>query len=72
MPYQTPLTDIAQTLQRLGGEWRAKGLALFEELLDSGVPHAQKLLQELDNRPLNTAPSTPQWRRGRRSVKSPG
>jgi hypothetical protein len=47
------LTNIAITLQRTGGEYREKGLQLFEQLLVLGVPDAQSLLDELDRRPRN-------------------
>jgi ATPase family associated with various cellular activities (AAA)/Restriction endonuclease len=47
------LTNIALTLQRLGGPYRSRGLDLFEQLLDLGVHDAQSTLNELDKRPLN-------------------
>jgi hypothetical protein len=49
------LTNIALTLQRVGGDYRRKGLDLFEMLLDLGVQDAQAALQELDKRPRNVA-----------------
>lgn len=45
------LTNIALTLQRIGGEYRDKGLELFEQLLMLGVQDAQAVLNELDRRP---------------------
>jgi hypothetical protein len=45
------LTNIALTLQRLGGDFRKQGLDLFEKLLDLGVQDAHATLQELDKRP---------------------
>jgi hypothetical protein len=58
------LTNMALTLQRLGGDYRRKGLELFEQLLDAGVHDAQATLNELDRRPLHVAP--PIQRRPRR------
>jgi hypothetical protein len=46
------LTNIALTLQRTGGEFREKGLALFERLLELGVNDASELLKDLDGRPV--------------------
>ena len=46
------LTNIAITLQRMGGEFRSKGLELFERLLVLSVYDAQIALQALDHRPL--------------------
>ena len=40
------LTNIALTLQRCGGEYRSKGLELFEQLLALGVPDTQSTLNE--------------------------
>lgn len=59
------LTNIALTLQRFGGDYRTKGLDLFETLLDLGVHDAQATLQELDKRPRNVA------RRGNRLRNNP-
>ena len=61
----THLTNIALTLQRLGGEHRGRGLALFEQLLALGVPDAQSTLNELDQRLSTIPPSIPCWRRRR-------
>jgi hypothetical protein len=47
------LTNIAITLQRMGGAFRAKGLELFERLLVLSVYDAQAALNSLDHRPLN-------------------
>ncbi len=47
------ITNIAITLQRLGTEFREKGLALFEDLIANGVPEAQATLLELDRRPVS-------------------
>jgi hypothetical protein len=47
------LTNVALTFQRLGGQYRAKGLDLFEQLLDIGVHDAQAALNELDKRPIS-------------------
>jgi len=44
------LTDLAMTLQRLGGEYREKGLVLFEDLLEIGVREAKTTLVEIDRR----------------------
>ena len=44
---------MALTFQRLDGEYRAKGLELFERLFDIGVNDAFMTLQELDRRMLN-------------------
>ena len=49
-------TNMALTLQRLGGRYRSKGLELFERLLDAGVHDAQAALNELDRRPLSVTP----------------
>lgn len=43
-------TNMALTFQRLDGAYRAKGLDLFERLLDIGVHDAFMTLQELDRR----------------------
>jgi hypothetical protein len=62
------LTNIAMTLQRLGGDYRKKGLDLFEMLLDLGVHDAQATLQELDKRPRYVAqPVRRSLRRGRKN-----
>ena len=58
--------EIALTLQRLGGEWRSRGLELFEQLLELGVSDAVNAVHELDKRLI--APSAP-IRRRRRSRK---
>lgn len=58
--------EIALTLQRLGGEWRSKGLELFEQLLELGVSDAVNAVHELDKRLI--AKSEP-IRRRRRSRK---
>ena len=42
--------EIALTLQRLGGEWRSRGLELFEQLLELGVSDAVNAVHELDKR----------------------
>jgi len=57
------LTNIALTLQRLGGDYRKKGLDLFEMLLELGVQDAQATLQELDKRPRNVAQPVRRLRR---------
>lgn len=57
--------NIALTLQRLGGDYRAKGLELFEQLMELGVNDAQSAIYELDKRPLS-APRSPRRRRRRR------
>jgi hypothetical protein len=44
------LVNIAITLQRIGDEFRAKGLDLFEKLLVLGANEAQGALNELDHR----------------------
>jgi hypothetical protein len=49
-------TNMALTFQRLDGAYRAKGLDLFERLLDIGVHDAFMTLQELDKRILNPRP----------------
>jgi hypothetical protein len=46
---------MALTFQRLDGAYRAKGLDLFERLLDIGVHDAFMTLQELDRRIPNLA-----------------
>jgi hypothetical protein len=43
-------TNLAMTLQRLGGEYREKGLGLFEDLLEIGVSEAETTLAEIDRR----------------------
>jgi hypothetical protein len=60
------LTNIALTLQRLGEDYRKKGLDLFEMLLDLGVHDAQATLQELDKRPRSVAQPAPRRLRRRR------
>jgi hypothetical protein len=61
------LTNIALTLQRLGGSFRSRGLDLFERLLDLGVHDAQATLNELDERPLTLPqPARRTLRRARR------
>lgn len=60
------LTNIALTLQRLGGEYRQQGLELFEHLLDIGVHEAQAALNELDKRLRSTGPV----RRPRRRMRT--
>ena len=47
------LKNISLTLQRTGGEYREKGLGLFESLLVLGVNDVQAALDELDRRPRN-------------------
>jgi nucleoside phosphorylase len=47
------LVNIALTIQRIGGEYRAKGLDLFEDLLVLDVYDAQAAINELDLRPIN-------------------
>jgi hypothetical protein len=44
------IVNIALTLQRLGGEYRSKGLDLFERLLLLGVDDAQIAMKEVDKR----------------------
>lgn len=61
------LTNIALTLQRLGGEYRQQGLDLFEQLLDVGIHEAQAALNELDKRLRSSGP-VPRPRRRRRGV----
>ena len=48
------ITNIGLTLQRIGGEYREKGLELFESLLVLGVDDAQNALNELDRRARST------------------
>jgi hypothetical protein len=57
------LTNVALTLQRLGGPYRSRGLDLFERLLDLGVHDAQATLNEIDKRPLNVPRPVGQGRR---------
>jgi hypothetical protein len=47
---------MALTFQRLNGAYRARGLDLFERLLDIGVHDAFMTLQELDKRLPSHAP----------------
>lgn len=47
------LVNIALTIQRMGGEFRSKGLDLFEDLLVLGVQDALAAINELDLRPVN-------------------
>lgn len=54
VPATAHLTNLALTLQRLGGTHRANGLHLFEALLDLGVQDAQAALNEIDRRPLGS------------------
>ncbi len=56
------LVNIALTLQRINTH-RAKGLELFERLLDLDVYGVKDALFELDRRPLKAAPSRPRRRR---------
>jgi hypothetical protein len=65
-------TNMALTFQRLDGPYRAKGLDLFERLLDSGVHDAFVALHELDKRIPNLAASVrrPIVRRRRRTAGS--
>jgi hypothetical protein len=51
------LINIAVTLQRVGGDFRRKGLELFERLLELSVYDAQVVLDELDHRPFPAMPS---------------
>jgi hypothetical protein len=60
------LVNISLTLQRLGGEFRAKGLELFEKLLVLGIGEAQSAINELDIRPLNVPRPVVRRRKGRR------
>jgi hypothetical protein len=59
------LVNIALTIQRMGGEYRSKGLDLFEDLLVLGVQDAQAAINELDLRPVNIH-RQPIFRRPRR------
>lgn len=45
------MINIALTLQRLGGDYRKYGLALFEKLLEVNAYGAKDTLMELDHRP---------------------
>ncbi len=63
------LTNISITLQRTGGEYREKGLQLFERLLVLGVSDAQSVLDELDRRPRNI-PARMVMRRHRRRAET--
>jgi hypothetical protein len=63
-------TNMALTFQRLDSEYRAKGLDLFERLLDIGVHDAFMTLQELDRRTPNPSASAhrPSVRRRRKTT----
>ncbi len=45
-----PITEIAVSLQRFP-DYRAKGVELFELLMEAGVPEAEQALLEIDRRP---------------------
>ncbi|MHB8901866.1 MAG: hypothetical protein ACYC6Y_24180 [Thermoguttaceae bacterium] len=61
------ITNIALTLQRIGGEYREKGLTLFESLMVLGVSDAQAALDELDRRTRDAARIVTRRRRRRAS-----
>ena len=53
------LVNLAMTIQRLSGNIRIRGLALFERLLVLNAYEARGTLTELDNRPTFGRISTP-------------
>jgi hypothetical protein len=63
--YAGNLLGIAMTLQRYGGDFRQRGVDLFERLLDIDVPGVQRLLNDLDKRPTAKALPAPRARRRR-------
>jgi len=44
------LIDISLRLQRAGGQWRVRGLNLFESILGLGLPKAERVLADSDRR----------------------
>jgi hypothetical protein len=64
------LTNVALTLHRLDDPFRAKGLELFESLLDIRLPDAEAALREIDLRPLGAGISTMARHRPRRRRRS--
>ena len=59
------MVKIANTLQRLGDEFRSDGLLLFEKLHKAGLSEARDLLSDVDNRmkTKSTRQSPPRRRR---------
>lgn len=47
-----PIVSIALTLHRMPAPYRAIGLNLFEELIESNIPHARQALDILDRKPM--------------------
>lgn len=65
------LVDLAVTLHRLGPETREVGLTLFEQLMEIDAYEARQMLDEIDNRFRETAPSPRRSRLRRRSEVTP-
>lgn len=61
------LIDISLRLQRLGGELRASGMALFEKLLELGLADAEATLVEIDGRLRRAGTPPPRRRRRKRA-----
>jgi nucleoside phosphorylase len=65
------LADLAITLHRLGPETRDTGTALFEQLIETDAYEARQMLDEIDNRFREDAPTPRRRRLKRRSEVSP-
>ncbi|MCK5721299.1 MAG: hypothetical protein KAI84_02080, partial [Gammaproteobacteria bacterium] len=63
-----PIVSIALTLHRMQPPYRAIGLNLFEELIESNIPHARQALDILDRKPI-TAHAPMRLRRRRKRKK---
>jgi hypothetical protein len=62
-----PIVSIALTLHRMQLPYRKIGLNLFEELIESDIPHARQALDILDRKPIAThAPMRLRRRRKRK------
>jgi SpoVK/Ycf46/Vps4 family AAA+-type ATPase len=62
-----PIVSIALTLHRMQPPYRKIGLNLFEELIESDIPHARQALDILDRKPIAThAPMRLRRRRKRK------
>jgi len=49
-----PLVSISLTLHRMQPPYRSQGLNLFENFIESNIPHARQALNILDRKPTNT------------------
>ena len=63
-----PLVSIALTLHRMLPPYREMGLNLFENLIESNIPHARQALDILDRKPI-TNQATTRLRRRRQTTK---